>query len=141
MKQSSTRSDLSKAGLVLAIGMLAYALYMIPADSILPDTLDAVAAATVSMSAGVQANPYNSAAEQIKAKEAQLAERENRLTMQETPSTRGGNDTLAVYSLLMSAALFILVGLNFFFDWRRGRAPVREGPATPYLSLDLRRKR
>lgn len=140
MKSGTIRSTVSKGALVVAVALLAYALYSTPLDKLSSLTLDTVASATVSMSAGVPPNPYNTAAEQLSAKEAELAARENRLTMQGVapPRATEGHDTFAVYSLLVSIALFILVAINFFFDWRRGQQ-TGTGPA-PYLSLDLRRR-
>jgi len=129
----------SKGALIVAVTLLAYALYSTPLDRLSSLALETVASATVSMSAGVPPNPYNTAAEQLSAKEAELVARENRLTMRGSmPSNPAGHDTFAVYSLLVSIALFILVAINFFFDWKRGRQGV---PASaPYLSLDLRRR-
>ena len=136
MKKGITLSSASKACLVCAVFLLAYALYTLPINVLVPRTIDAVATATVSMSAGVETNEYNAAAEQLRAKEAELSVRESRLI--DSGSSGTSDDSLAVYSLLMSFALFVLVGLNFFFDWRRGRGTVS---VPPYLSLDLRQKR
>ncbi len=77
-----------------------------------------VASAVVSMSAGVEENQDNRLALQFAAKEAELQDRESRLVMQEQMPPRV--DSTALYSFAASMALFVLVALNFFFDWRRG---------------------
>ena len=92
-----------------------------------------LASAGVGVSLEVAPNPYNSLAAQLEAKAADLTEREQRIERLET-TTQREND-LGLYSLAMSIALFTLLAVNFFLDWRRGRLGESSG-----FVIDTRRR-
>lgn len=75
----------------------------------------------VGMSVGVPANSYNKIAVQLADKEEQLDQREAELAKIE--STITGNyeqqGTLVVFLSIGIVVLFILVGLNYYMDYRR----------------------
>ena len=76
-----------------------------------------LAAATVSMSAAIPPNPYNSLAEQLDTKAATLSQREAAVSAREAQGGLGS--ILGILSFIASIILFILVGANFYFDARR----------------------
>lgn len=76
--------------------------------------------AAASLSAAVPANPYNTLAQELAEREADLDRKAAALT------SEGGDavslsERLAPYSLAASGVLFLLVALNFYFDWRKRR--------------------
>lgn len=100
-----------------------------------------LASASVSISAAVPQNPYNSLAEQLREKEAALQERERAAGV--GPSAAGAepvstlDDKLGVLSLFVSLILLVLVAINFYLDMRReGRVPMLSNP----FAVDLRRR-
>ncbi len=94
--------------------------------------------AAVGVSMAVAPNPYNSVADQLSTKEKQLDKREAELGVKENAATPGTQNSQSArygfYSLCMSAALFALVAINFYYDARRrgGVEPARK------FSIDLR---
>jgi hypothetical protein len=80
------------------------------------------AANVVAISAGIPSNEYNTIVAQIDAKEKELNARETALVAREGGvSTATGNNPLAFYALgAVTALLFVLLLLNFYFDWKRG---------------------
>ncbi|HUO50800.1 MAG TPA: hypothetical protein VMU25_04530 [Candidatus Paceibacterota bacterium] len=91
-----------------------------------------LASASVAITAGVSPNPENTLAAQLTAKEAQLNEQQQSIDAQEKKVA--SLDMLGLYSLIASAILFVLVAMNFYMDWRRGRFAA----APRQLSVDLR---
>ena len=122
--------------LSLAVLLFAVAVITAPPARLQQSTKDMFAAVGVSMS--VAQNPINTQAQQLKQKETQLDQREATLLAKENPAAQwqwiGQNANLSFYSLCMSTALFILVGINFYFDFRRKN---RSGAAQKF-SVDLR---
>jgi len=80
----------------------------------------AMLGSVVGASASVAPNPDNTLAAELKQKEDELAAREGRLNVAENEIQNSRND-MAVYSFLLSGILFVVVGVNFYLDWRRGR--------------------
>ena len=82
----------------------------------------------VGTSAAVEPNSYNSLAQQLTDKEKELRSREENIAQQENQNSivQDMPSNLSLYSFLMSLILLILVGINFFFDWRRGRSGIGE---------------
>jgi len=78
------------------------------------------ASAQVSTSASVPPNPYNTLAQQLATKEAELDEREKQMRYFDTVNAGTPDaNTLALASFGMSFALLVLVAANFYMDWRR----------------------
>ena len=75
----------------------------------------------IGMSVGVPNNPFNKLALELKQKEVELDQREKDLIKQEEGlSGTGANDNLLIYGLGIGIfILFVLVGVNFYFDRRR----------------------
>lgn len=129
---------ISAFGLVLAVGFLGYAVSTNTPALFAQAAENSLAAASVSVNAGVAPNPDNTLAQQLQAKEQQLDAEQQQVTQvqqaEDSPSALFGS--LGFYSLLASIALFLLVAMNFYFDWRRGRKSA--GTAARPLSVDLR---
>ncbi len=133
----SKRRRNRNAGLLsVAVFLFGLAVITAPPASLQQSAKDMFAAVGVSMS--VAQNPINTQAQQLKQKETQLDQREATLLAKENPTAQwqwiGQNANLSFYSLCMSTALFILVGINFYFDFRRKN---RSGAAQKF-SVDLR---
>jgi hypothetical protein len=103
------------------------------------DVQSVVASAVVTSTAGVDSNPYNTLAAQLKDKEVTLNKREQQLNTaaQKVSNDSFAADSIAWVSLAVSAALFVLVGFNFYFDYRRQRGSGNSRS----LRLDLRSAR
>lgn len=120
--------------LIFAALFLAYAVVASTPASLLKSTHETLAAAA-SLSVSIAPNPYNTMAQQFAQKETQLSQKEAQLNTQQEQlsSSITTNEKLGFYSLCMSVLLFVLVGVNFLFDIRRGR-----GGARGTYSIDLR---
>lgn len=88
--------------------------------------------AAVGVSVGVAPNQYNTVAQQLSDKSAQLDAQQAQIDAERSAQSRG--DRLGFYSLCISAALFLLVAVNFYFDVRRRSGGARTAP----FSVDLR---
>jgi hypothetical protein len=129
------------AGLLAAAFIfLAYASFTLTPASLKQNTDTMLAAVGVGVSASVPPNQYNTLAAQLSAKEVELNQREAQLNAEgygSAPGTSGivsiPADRYGFYSLWISAALFVLVALNFYYDVRR-----RRGASTGNFSVDLR---
>jgi predicted PurR-regulated permease PerM len=125
-------SRINLSGSVVAVALLGYALSLASPAQLALTARDQFAAASVSISAGVSANPDNSLAEQLKEKSAQLDVQQQHIQeLQQSLSTHP-NDTLGFYSLIASIFMFLLVSVNFYFDWRRGRGQGGAPRARPF---------
>ena len=124
--------------LALAAVFLSYTALTATPSSLLGNAQTMLASAGVGVSVAVAPNPYNTLAQQLSNKEAQLNQQSAFLAAQEqtinssaptAPANRYG-----FYSLCVSMALFVLVAINFYFDIRR------RDKATPAgtFSVDLR---
>lgn len=112
-----------------AIGVAALVLFVYAASVAPPRELVARAplmlgSAAIGVAASVPENPYNSLAQELRVKEEELKVREQQL------SGNGGNTlpqsgffnlTMALVSFALSIILFVLLLLNFYFDWHRER--------------------
>lgn len=78
----------------------------------------------IGASASVPVTPENTIVTQLMAKENSLNERERALLARETGLSLRERDILPLASFVASIILAILVGLNFFFDYRRTRGVV-----------------
>lgn len=122
------RPRLMQVPLIAAVLLLSFSLYTSSPRTLVATSTDMLSSAVVGLSASVDPNPENTLAAQFAQKEAELQEREAALLRAENP-TRSflSMDSYALYSFILSILLFVLVALNYFFDWRRGRKPsVRE---------------
>ena len=126
--------------LVLAAGLFVYSAYSGAPHDAIARTQSMLAAATVGTSAAVEPNPYNTWNQQLTEKEKALALREKTIAALEDKFSGSSvitpQSNLPLYSFCLSLFLTILVGLNFYFDWRRGASH-----DTPELSgvVNLRR--
>lgn len=75
----------------------------------------------IGASASVPVTPENTIATQLAAKETSLNEREKTLLDRERTLSLRERDVLPLASFIASVILGVLVGLNFFFDYRRTR--------------------
>jgi predicted PurR-regulated permease PerM len=121
-KKGSRRiSHVNLSGSIVAIGLLGYALSLASPAELARTAHDQFAAASVSTTVGVPANPINSLAEQLKEKSAQLDVQQQHIQELQHSLSSGSNDTLGFYSFIASIFVLLLVVVNFYFDWRRGR--------------------
>ncbi len=81
----------------------------------------------VGASASVPVTPENTIATQLAQKETLLEVREERVLEREEALSLRERDLLPLASFIASIILSILVGLNFFFDYRRGKRVPRGG--------------
>ncbi len=125
-------------GLFIALVLMTYALSLASPQMLANTAGQLVANAMVGMNAGVLPNEFNSLAQALQDKETELKEREARLGGVEIEGGMFSTNTLAVASLAVSILLVILVGLNFFFDLRRGRRNTAFMGSVP---IDLRAQR
>ncbi|MAF79583.1 hypothetical protein CL629_00690 [bacterium] len=76
----------------------------------------------VGVMVGVEPNPYNSIAQQLDEKEKELVQKEEELKIrEETLNTEAVNINEQLLYLIIGVAgvLFVLLGTNFYLDWRR----------------------
>ena len=105
-----------------ALALLLYAVQVAPPQALLRAAPSMLGSAAVGITVGVAENPYNRLAQQLEAKEDELAAREQRLSGADRGPTEGFFDErMAVISFCISIALFVLLILNFYFDWHRER--------------------
>ena len=90
----------------------------------------------VGVTLGVAPNPYNTLNEELNAKQAQIDAEQANLQAQEVALASTSASTTAAasptfnYLVIAVGVLALLVGLNFYFDWRRSRG-VKQLPPTP----------
>ncbi len=113
-------------GLALGAGalLLAYSFSIATPEHIALSARSMLANAPVGIALGVAPNPINTLAEQLADKEAELMAREERLQYMERLQAESAKDKTAVYSLIASLALFLLVAFNFVLDFKRKRVSV-----------------
>lgn len=97
-----------------------------------------LANATVGASASVPPNEYNTLAAQLADKQNQLASREQEVSLREAEAQSRGGGNLAIYSLIASLVLALLVAMNFYFDLRRDR--LRKGQSGIAQIIKLQRR-
>lgn len=135
-KKHRASPAINAIGLVLAVALLAFGLAKNPPARIGEAADRSLAAAMVSISAGVAPNPDNTLAQELQTQAQQLQAQEK--AAQQRASAQSPLDSLGLYSLLASLALLFLVGANFYFDWKRQRAT---GGASKSLLIDLKARR
>lgn len=119
-----------------AVILLAYSVSLFTPATIATRIEGMLANASIGVSLGVEPNPYNTLAADLKQMETDLDERERRILSleRELKRSRTTETYLAYGSLALSTCLFMLVGLNFYWDRRRNERFAR-GSA---YSVDLR---
>lgn len=95
------------------------------------------ASAGVSTSASVPANPYNTLAAQLSAKEQALNDREAQIAAKGSvaPTQNSWGDMFGFFSFCMSIMLFVLVAINFYRDSQRGKTTI---PLARKFLVDMR---
>lgn len=107
---------------ILALALMGYASYVAPPRELVARAPEMLGSAAVGVAAGVPENPYNTLAQELQAKEAELNAREAALrgTDAGTAAESGFfNEPMAVVSFFISIILFALLLLNYYFDWHR----------------------
>lgn len=121
--------------LVLATLLLVYSFLTVNVRVVADSAQHMMANALVGTSANVPPNPYNTLDQQLSEKQTRLNEREAALSVRENSGgALSSSDVWGVYSFVMSAVLVVIVGINFYFDLRRGRP----NPLSRKFSVDLR---
>ncbi|OGD31968.1 hypothetical protein A3C91_03465 [Candidatus Azambacteria bacterium RIFCSPHIGHO2_02_FULL_52_12] len=72
----------------------------------------------IGVSGSVDANQYNTIADQLKRKELALAQRQTQ-TNEQRPENTSGQDKLLTIIIFGGSGMFVLVFLNFYLDYRR----------------------
>ncbi|OGG40810.1 hypothetical protein A3A21_01100 [Candidatus Jorgensenbacteria bacterium RIFCSPLOWO2_01_FULL_45_25b] len=83
----------------------------------------------VGVFAVVEPNPLNTIAKQLKTKEKELEKKETMLQERENATSQRGIeiDKNILYVLMfLSTLLFILVVINFYLDWKRGKKEMKK---------------
>lgn len=120
--------------------LLVYALIAASPTTHFLNAQSMMASAGVGIFVGVEPNPYNTLAQQLEEKEAELSEREREVLALErgvfADSSFVSSNTMATYSLGLSFLLFILLGSNFYMDWKRGRKELSSGKSNYAINLN-----
>jgi hypothetical protein len=137
-KKKKSLINVNTFALALAAPLFAYSWALMPPPVFAHYLRTTLTAAVVGASAGVEPNPVNTLAQQLKEREASLGEREQLLNQLEERNVakNASNNTIAFISLGGSLLLFLLVGLNFYLDTKR-RRDQRAAPGK--FSIDLKR--
>jgi hypothetical protein len=98
----------------LATVLFAYAFLTDSPRDIAQGSRSMLGATMVAVTAAVSPNPFNTLDAQLQQKSAQLDQREAALNAREAKP-----DIYAIYSFIISIVLFVLLGVNFYFDRRR----------------------
>lgn len=109
-----------RTAVVIALALFMYATSTASPSTLAHDSASMVGSAMIGMTAGVEPNPYNTAAAQLAAKQNELEAREatvGALSGGSLTSTR----VLAALSFCISIIVLILVAANYYMDFRRGR--------------------
>ena len=125
-------------GLLVALPAFGYSLYLYPPTELVQSAQRLAADASLSLSAAVPENPYNTLAAQLSDKQAQLDQQEAQLRNQEAAANQKtllGQDW-GLVSFGISILVLVLVGLNFYLDMRR-RNPKPDALTRKFL-VDLR---
>ncbi len=108
---------------VIALALFMYATSVAPPGTLARDAVTMVGSAGVGMMAGVEPNPYNTAAAQLAAKQSELDARAAVIGAQSGGSLTSTR-VLAAASFCMSLIVLILVSLNYYMDFRRSRRAI-----------------
>ncbi len=112
-------STFNAACFVLAAVLFSYSILSEAPEKLASSSSSMLADALVSISASVAPNPDNTVAAELQKKQDELDVRQKNIDILEKRATTV--NAYALYSFLISIALFILVAFNYFFDWRRAR--------------------
>lgn len=136
MRKRSKSSKIPTLGILVLAGLLfLYSILTVNVVVVAQSAQHMVASAVVGTSAAVPPNPYNTLDQQLLEKQTRLNAREAALYARENSDGElSSRDVWGVYSFVMSAVLVVLVGVNFYFDLRRGRP----NPLSRKFSVDLR---
>lgn len=137
-KKKKSSISVSAVALAIAAPLFVYALVLVPPAMLAHNVRAALTATAVGASAGVDPNPINTLAAQLKDKETSLDQREQVLSQLENEiiAKNSSNNTIAFISLGGSLLLFLLVGLNFYLDTKRRRD---QKAAPGRFAIDLKR--
>ena len=120
--------SINAAGLLVAFIGVSFPFSMQSPGRVLSGVQSFVASAGATLTVGVAENPYNTLAQQLSVKQLSLEEREAALkAREEKQGFFARSDLFSIASFILSVVLLILVGLNFYMDWRRGRKKVISG--------------
>jgi Na+/H+-translocating membrane pyrophosphatase len=111
---------LRRSAILFALVLFMYATSVDAPSALVATARSMVGSAVVGMTAGVEPNPYNSAAGQLAQKQNELESREQLVRAYEGGSLTGTR-VLAAASFLVSILVLVLVALNYYMDFRRGR--------------------
>lgn len=125
MTDRVSRGGMKVTVFLLAFSFFAYSFTTLPVQYLVTDTSSTFANAVVGVFAGVEENRFNTLAQELQQKEEELNAREAALAARESSDTFAGSfsNDFVLLSFGMSALVLLLLILNFYFDWRRGRAP------------------
>ena len=93
--------------------------------------------AQVGVTLGVEPNPYNTLNDQLNARQVQIDEEQADINAQKeaiassAAAMPGASSPVVWYLMIAVGALALLVGLNFYFDWRRFREEQSIFPPRP----------
>ena len=124
MKRRKKHDDLTelvrRSAVVFALVLFMYATSVASPRVLVKTASSMLGSATIGMTAGVQENPYNTAAEQLAQKQTELASREATVHAYEGGSLTSTR-VLAALSFVISILVLVLVAANYYMDFRRGR--------------------
>jgi hypothetical protein len=118
-KYADEKEVVRRTGIVVALALFIFAT-SVDSPKVLVQTAGSMVGAAANMSAGVEPNPYNTAAAQLAAKQAELDARESRIGALDGGSLTGTR-TLAAASFVTSILVLVLVAGNYYMDFRRAR--------------------
>ena len=109
-----------RTAIVIALVLFIYATSIASPKVLVRDAGTMLGSATVGMYAGVEPNPYNTAAAELAAKKSELDAREAMVQANEGGSV-AGTRMLAAAAFATSVLVLLLVAANYYMDWRRDR--------------------
>ena len=105
-------------------------------QNLVEDAQSMLAASGSTLSAEVPPNPYSDLAQQLDQKEQALNQREEALSQRASALSRPSiGEIFGFISFALSIILFVLLGVNFYFDSRRSKRP---SFLSTKFSVDLR---
>ncbi len=110
------------AALVAIAGMYTPISLMGP-ETFVQETRSMAAGSGAAITASVPENPYSMLAEQLRAKEEALVEREAALSGPDERRTYSLGEIFGFLGFALSLVLSVFIGINFYMDVRRGRKP------------------
>lgn len=114
---SHSNDRLNLFGVAAAALLLSYSFSFAPPTVIVKDASAMLGSAAVGVGAAVEPNEYNTLAQALAEKEANLIGRERAIS--DVSENQEQAAMFAVYSFIVGLILCALVAANFYFDWRR----------------------